>query len=1067
MDSAMVNLADLHCALAMLVKPADEGTEGELHDILELNIKNALLKLGIKDLCSLKSLQDIKCSVSPNSSVRWKFVCITLHIMLSMKDCLKDLSSNVDAKNNDAAKAPLDVLSVNQQKNIRTCLQFVVSMGMLPSLIPGVGISLAARCTSAHNLKEEDLLVLEKYERLAGVTRGLLACCEHPSLRSLIVTHHLGDLMAALSQICFAPLKKPAGDQQNVDVSPNDEFVMTQELWNLFQQDRSYFRNCFVSFIWQVYQPLVIRELLLLHGAAGLKRIHTCNRTSPPSWLKRACIQLLVHCLMRPRGVSALIRAICDSNHDSGKDWSKLETVVGLVTTVHTTNPEQYYKNICSQILEMLSAGEKTYSHIQILVAVKCIEVIHKREPQLILQHFLGVLMDPLCRCGKQQPPKESSKFDRDDVETIVSEEYLSRCIINMHRVFVECCSVGSALSPSLYSPVSSILFQLYCKIYESPSFLVSKVEDLLIKFLENLESIPMSDIFRNFLFGDTIPNVLQMDYKRLTFNFGPTGGVIIAHKKRGESIVSNLHDVERSADGFLRLLNSGDKCGRVTTDLFMTLLQSLCDDSCVSGVEVDDAGLLLNKSGFGSGERHYITIKLLSVLSNSGFIHERINNDPSYLIDYFLYILERDYKYLSNNDISVNEGDPAVEDLIMVIMTVAMALSNIGSKNESLEWETFDRIVEPLKMIRDHVENEELKLLANEVYNTIVTRGVIHESTVKKCSQSTNRKSKMKEKVFRRLKKKAEFCDDGANSPSKQGNSESCPRLTKDNSSSDMSRENVTNDSSQKFFKELDPYKEAILCACDPSIPLHGHGLLQLIKLLVNGDENAIANKHILLKIFQDDLKYEDTYIYLLAIKGLAAMANLSTDIVIPLLVDEYLVPKLDKDSVDATELRLKIGEVLVQVSKSLEPTSSKVSSLLDAFLKGARDPEPLIRASSLSNLGQVCQTIGFRINNIIQEVLLCIKSIVQSDAMEVCAAAVMVLTLLLQGLEHDTFSVLGDDLLEIYRYLKLLYNREEDNSLKLHVQLALEEINKICREFIFPTQKLEKRLYILDAPP
>jgi hypothetical protein len=58
-------------------------------------------------------------------------------------------------------KLAADILSVNQQKTIRTCLQFVISMGVLPSLLPGVGISLAARSTSAQKLKVEELVVLE------------------------------------------------------------------------------------------------------------------------------------------------------------------------------------------------------------------------------------------------------------------------------------------------------------------------------------------------------------------------------------------------------------------------------------------------------------------------------------------------------------------------------------------------------------------------------------------------------------------------------------------------------------------------------------------------------------------------------------------------------------------------------------------------------------------------------------------------------------------------------------------------------------------------------------------
>lgn len=42
----------------------------------------------------------------------------------------------------------------------------------------------------------------------------------------------------------------------------------------------------------------------------------------------------------------------------------------------------------------------------------------------------------------------------------------------------------------------------------------------------------------------------------------------------------------------------------------------------------------------------------------------------------------------------------------------------------------------------------------------------------------------------------------------------------------------------------------------------------------------------------------------------------------------------------------------------------------LLNTFLGAAKDPDPLIRASSLSNLGEVCKVLGFRLGTIITEV-------------------------------------------------------------------------------------------------
>jgi hypothetical protein len=98
----------------------------------------------------------------------------------------------------------------------------------------------------------------------------------------LILVQHLGDLVASLAQLSFAPLKKPANvpaatassstsSSSSRQDNSGEEFVMTPELWGRLQEERSYFKKCFLSLINKLYQPLIIRELILLHGSARSK----------------------------------------------------------------------------------------------------------------------------------------------------------------------------------------------------------------------------------------------------------------------------------------------------------------------------------------------------------------------------------------------------------------------------------------------------------------------------------------------------------------------------------------------------------------------------------------------------------------------------------------------------------------------------------------------------------------------------------------------------------------------------------------------------------------------------
>lgn len=69
--------------------------------------------------------------------------------------------------------------------------------------------------------------------------------------------------------------------------------------------------------------------------------------------------------------------------------------------------------------------------------------------------------------------------------------------------------------------------------------------------------------------------------------------------------------------------------------------------------------------------------------------------------------------------------------------------------------------------------------------------------------------------------------------------------------------------------------------------------------------------------------------------------------------------------------ELRMKIGEALVKATRICGELVPRYSQhLLPALLTGVKDPEPLVRASSLSNLGDVCQLLRFSLGPVVNEV-------------------------------------------------------------------------------------------------
>ncbi|XP_054016476.1 transport and Golgi organization protein 6 homolog isoform X1 [Hylaeus anthracinus] len=278
-----------------------------------------------------------------------------------------------------------------------------------------------------------------------------------------------------------------------------------------------------------------------------------------------------------------------------------------------------------------------------------------------------------------------------------------------------------------------------------------------------------------------------------------------------------------------------------------------------------------------------------------------------------------------------------------------------------------------------------------------------------------------------------------------------------------------------QKHYRDLSAdnktssmFNNALKDVTDPLLPVRAHGLITFTKLIENKDPCATARKAIILQLFKENLKNEDSFIYLAAINGLCTLATSYPQVVIETLVQEYvdMANRVATGEI-TTETRIKLGEILVKVTRSLgEMASAYKNILVNGFLCATRDSDSLVRASSLSCLGELCKVLGFRLGDILIEVIYCVSCIIKTDKVPECRrAAVMVVTLLLRGLGKDTLTNLGKDLVELYRGLKHLRNNSEDPVLRLHAQLALEELDDIVRDFLFTPPKLEKRMFLLDV--
>jgi len=190
---------------------------------------------------------------------------------------------------------------------------------------------------------------------------------------------------------------------------------------------------------------------------------------------------------------------------------------------------------------------------------------------------------------------------------------------------------------------------------------------------------------------------------------------------------------------------------------------------------------------------------------------------------------------------------------------------------------------------------------------------------------------------------------------------------------------------SSKEPLTRKSEYERALEDAGNPMPPIKGHGLLQLRRLIEKGDVETLRNERNLVQIFEKELINEDSYVYLMAIQGLAAVGLKFHKLVIPILVQEYdfINPESDSNGCrrgkmyrsmtvdERIECRMKIGEVLVKIIQKLgEIAPAYRVPLTNLYFRVLRDDDPLIRTSALSNLAELCHLLKFSLGSVLTEV-------------------------------------------------------------------------------------------------
>ncbi|KAM5138451.1 transport and Golgi organization protein 6 homolog isoform 2-T3 [Mantella aurantiaca] len=1032
-----LSVSEVTEALKILITPREPGfaapdtdKQAALIRTLQLNVTS--LEEELQNAAKWEKLQNVRAKVLADTKLiqegakataepSWRFTSEALVLLFCLKECMVQLAASFqppkpNLKTPEAAPAlSPDTLSIAQQKTVRSALQFVVSMGICPYLMPGIGLPLQHRSEFGAlvcSMVSCDLPDV-RTRRLYITCTALLEVSQHPSLGSLLFTQHLGDLMAGLCQLGYCPTK--------TQTEPVTEGTMKA----LTESERIRCKEVLRGLMDQLYQPLVIRELLILQGGPrqGLRppgASSSAQRAPAPAWLRRLSGQLLSERLMKPKGVQAVVLGILEgagAGVAGGRDaeaaasnWKKCDAVAKILASCpqQSLTMEEYYQKVCPQILDLLHIQDTLTARQFQRVATETFLKMGRDQPELAERLLLQPMLEPLLRCTALQTEKPLSAG-----ETLVSELELSQCVEDIVKVFV----VGNDATPFILKytrQVLSAVFSLYCFARQNASHLRSPSQDILLWFLEKSDR----DCAVGALAGlsgleEWVPSLPRCCH----IQPGSHGGAVIAVQEQKSEDDDDVLYEKVSWDQWrmqclVDLLSVNPHTG-LAADFFLYCLKKLTPITPEENEELrpssDDSLLDIEQKltlRFQTQEKYLQLLQVLSVLCER--ISDSIFTDVKQVVDFVVMTLER----ACSSHATSERVTVATQTLSMAMGLVAAMLGAV--ELTSTDFKHLKRLLPVLENVsRSHPEPV-IQELAHDLRVTIATHCAVpltHETRADK----TERKPQT------------------------------------------PSRGNVTSNT-------LD-IQELLKSATDNDVPTRAAALRTLTRLLEQRYPKVMEYKEQIMQLFLDNLEEEDSFVYLSAIQGVAVLSGDIPDRVLPILLAQYDNAASSKNKALSPETRMKVGEALMRCTRTLgDMVIPHKDALIHAFLRGSRDPDSSLRASNLSNLGELCKQLHFSLGSVVHEVSSCLSALVRTDPeAEVRRAAIHVVVLLLRGLSSRATEVLRDVLLDLYRLLRFVVQCESDSVSVLHAQLGLEELDSIMRTFLFPPQKLEKKIVVL----
>lgn len=1007
-----------------------------------------------------------------------------LVFLTTLAELLKTYSEGTPSSGTPGApQLPPNALSIAQQQSVQSLLQFAVGLGIQPYLIPGVGIPSEARFRGGKMQPLGASTACGSHRVLVMTVKTMLNCTQAVVLWDLVVHKHLVDLLAALLQLCHAPIKKVVADnaEGSESSSPFDLHSLMMKcrepdahdgaLVAEMHADRKALSTHLNRLVDGTYRPLLVRDLLLLMSCPALLGKHNAEAARVrklPRWLKVTCGQILSRCLLKKDGLSKVILGVFDAwsmpgseELSSEHDWVKCDAFARTVANIPATEgitAETYYQTISPQVVELLQKTATCAADRRLCrVARGIANAMLDARPRLASRSMLRTMFDPLLQCmvleGAHPQLSREVPLDGD----------LCGCIELIHGLS---CNAGPGWSlRDALVPLLPALYDVLVSTQDSVSYLRSPCEDILATTLASQDPSFAVSVLHWCVFQEGPLQQCGTVRPDVRFLLGDSGGIRACCRTSPLSENDWLTHVDNVCAGLQSVLGRAD-CKDVSIKFFLSLLKKLnatLRPSSPSAGKKSGGRSALLEAELRSAELRHNLLLLHLVQSLAEVVAEGLPQNREAVVDFVVETLERGIWLQEESE----ENSLFCQSVLFSLTILGVIVAEADMERET-DLSLLQKCLPSLDVLAKHHNDPEIKRTARSLQVAIATHGVVGTTPSGAFASKTRNTygPETKDVDRSRLRKIADIAAGYGlhiSVDAYTGVSERpiCEEAKAPKAGQEVDAD-VEDEGKAKPAKQRTAFEEVWRQLHDPLVPVRGHAFIELRNLVEQHDVETLKNRDRLVEACRAGVQEEDSYVYLTAIQALTSLADRDTDATLQVVVDEMASESL------SVETRLNLGEVLLRTCKNLGEMAPKYRNLLvNCFLCASKHEDPLVRASGASNMGELCGKLGYSFIAITQEVLGCLRSLMTTDPHDtVRRAAILAVASLVKGMGAKLFKIIPDELKGLHRELKQAYSETSDEVACLQAQLAIEELNRVTREFLTPQPVLQKTIHILDFP-